>query len=186
VFGAEDAVSYDAERIPPEWSAAIALLEQGDKARFWFELPKDESTVPFMADFELLQVQPLPSPPAAPRELAAAPVTALRAGDVAYRVLKRRRARAEAALALEMNWTGWTSSGRLFYTSVGKQPLSMAPDELPAGMRETLMSTSAGSEILFWVPAELGATLRFGRIPGWPLEGLAVLQVALLRRVATR
>lgn len=177
-FGSEDAVGYYAERIPPEWAAQIGMLEQGDKARFWFSTRAGDQQVPFIGDFELLAVQPLPEPPSLPKDARGSHSAG---HGVRYRVSKPGSGGTTGIL--EMHCTGWSEAGALFFTSVGKQPVTLAASELPDGVAPVMSAAREGSETLFWLPAELGNALRFGLMPGWPFAGRVVLQITVVRHV---
>ena len=55
-----------------------------------------------------------------------------------------------------MHYTGWTTDGKMFDTSVDKgQPISFGLGDVIAGWTEGLQLMTAGEKMRFWIPEKL-------------------------------
>jgi peptidylprolyl isomerase len=179
-FGSEDAVPYAAEELPSEWAEELAQLHEGGRARFWYT--SGLAPEPHLADVTVIQVHPRPQPPPVPADVARPPAAARHTSDgTAYVVLGRgapgRSPSANDPVSLVV--TAWTNVGTRFYSSLGA-PLVLPMAQLPLGMSEAMQQLTGGARARFWIPADVGRARLQTRIPRWPLDGTAVLDVDLV------
>ncbi len=180
-FGSEDSVSYAAEELPHEWADALGLLGEGDRARLWYTL--GEPAEPYLADVTMLKVHARPEPPPVPPDVTGPPPSARRADDgTAYVILERgsggRSASDDDQASLVV--TGWTNAGVRFYSSRGTS-LVLPLAQLPVGWRDAMKRMTDGGRARLWIPADVGRVRLETRIPRWPVDGTAVIDVDVVR-----
>lgn len=167
-------------KMVPGWATATKKMVVGERRRAWVtpELTGGKSDVGMVFDTELLEIIEQPK---VPEDVAAAPADATKTDSgLAYKVLKagtgdRRPNRGNDVV---VHYTGWTTDGRLFDSSV----LRGKPAEFPvtgviAGWIEGLQLMRVGEKTRFWIPAKLayGDNPR----PGAP-GGMLVFDVELI------
>jgi peptidylprolyl isomerase len=74
-----------------------------------------------------------------------------------------------------VHYTGWTTDGKMFDSSIGKEPATFPLDEVIRGWTEGLQLMVVGERRRFWIPQDLAYRGR----PGRP-EGMLVFDVELL------
>ena len=108
-------------------------------------------------DIELLEIRPSPSTP--PPDVAAPPTDAKRtASGLAYKSLRagQRRSASDRTSSVTVHYTGWTTDGKMFDTSVDKgQPISFGLGDVIAGWTEGLQLMTVGEKMRFWIPERL-------------------------------
>lgn len=180
-FGSEDSVSYAAEELPHEWSDVLTLLREGDRARLWYGL--GEPAEPYLADVTMLKVHARPEPSPVPPDVAGPPSDARRTNDgTAYVILEHgtgQRAPSDDDQA-SLVVTGWTDAGVRFYASRGTS-LILPLAQLPVGWRDAMKRMTDGGRARLWIPADVGRVRLETRIPRWPVDGTAVIDVSVLR-----
>ncbi|MBK8481025.1 MAG: FKBP-type peptidyl-prolyl cis-trans isomerase [Proteobacteria bacterium] len=126
--------------------------------------------------------RPEPPGPAAPSDVAAPPADASRTpSGLASRVLQAGKggARPGASDMVEVHYTGWTTDGRRFDSSVGRgAPARFPLDRVIKGWTEGVQLMTVGEKRRLWIPAALAYGERPMR-PGAP-AGLLVFDVELL------
>lgn len=128
----------------------------------------------------LAQTPPLPAPP----NVAAAPANATRtASGLAYIVLRPGTGtrHPSATSTVSAHYTGWTSDGHMFDSSVVRgQPFEASLSHVIRGWTEGLQLMTEGERARFWIPAALayGVTPR----PGVP-QGMLVFDIELIHIV---
>jgi FKBP-type peptidyl-prolyl cis-trans isomerase len=166
---------------------ALLQLTVGTRARFWVPKAQVEYREPIKADglvtieIELQDLQKAAAePPPVPADVAAAPADAKKtARGVMYKVLKKGKAGAKAPVetdTVSVHYTGWTTDGRMFDSSV----IRGKPTEFPLkgviqGWTEGLQQQKVGETIRYWIPESLAYQGR----PGKP-AGMLVFDVELL------
>ena len=127
---------------------------------------------------------PSPSPrappgPAAPDDVAAPPADAEKtASGLASKVLLAGSGaeRPERSDVVKVHYSGWTTDGRLFDSSVKRgRPAEFRLDRVIAGWTEGLQLMVPGEKRRFWIPEKLAYAGR----PGTP-QGMLVFDVELL------
>ena len=135
----------------------------GEKRRFWIpqELAyngmKDRPAGTLVFDIELLAIDPSPTTP--PPDVAAPPKDAKRtASGLAYKSLRAGSGTAHPNQnsAVTVHYTGWTTDGKMFDTSVLKgQPISFGLGDVISGWTEGLQLMTVGEKMRFWIPERL-------------------------------
>jgi peptidylprolyl isomerase len=114
-----------------------------------------------------------PTPPAAPgampapADVAAPPADATKsATGLASKVLQAGTGTEHPAATdmVEVNYTGWTKSGSMFDTSIGRGPAKFPLNGVIKGWTEGLQLMVQGEKRRFWIPADLA----YGNTPMRP------------------
>ena len=108
-------------------------------------------------DIELLDMNPNPSTP--PPDVAAPPADATRTSSgLAYKSIRAGKGgdRPTAKSEVTVHYTGWTTNGKMFDTSVDKgQPISFGLGDVIAGWTEGVQFMTVGEKMRFWIPEKL-------------------------------
>jgi peptidylprolyl isomerase len=111
--------------------------------------------------------EPVPAPP----DVAAPPADALRTpSGLASKVLRVGvgQARPSRRSQVTVNYTGWTTDGRMFETNSG---VTFRLDEVIPGWTEGLQLMVVGEKRRFWIPSDLA----------YPDKGMLVFDIELLQ-----
>ncbi len=178
---------FPLERAIPGWQQAIPLMKKGEKARFW--IPADLAKVPgapegdVVFEFELLDFKNPPPPIPAPADVAAPPADAKKTeSGLAYKVLQKGTGteHPKAEQTVEVHYTGWTTDGKMFDSSVQRgTPSKFALNRVIPGWTEGVQLMVKGEKTRFWIPEELAYKGK----PGAP-QGMLVFDVELIDVVA--
>ncbi|RVU42598.1 hypothetical protein EA187_15535 [Lujinxingia sediminis] len=121
-------------------------------------------------------------PLAAPADVAAPPADAeTTASGLASKVLKEGTGTAHptANSTVRAHYTGWTTDGKMFDSSVKRgQPLTMPLNRVIAGWTEGVQLMVEGEKRRFWIPQDLA----YKGAPGMP-AGMLVFDVELIEIV---
>ena len=180
------------------WTEGLQLMVEGEQRRFWIpanlaygENPgggRPGGTLVF--DVELITIKeapkppPVPAAPPAPADVAAPPAdAATTASGLASKVVKKGTGTAHPAAVdtVTVHYTGWTTDGKLFDSSVVRgQPASFPLNRVIPGWTEGVQLMVEGEQRRFWIPAKLA----YGEAPppGAP-AGMLVFDVELLKIV---
>lgn len=166
----------------------LTSMTAGSRARFWLpssRMQQGGKPVPGMPDgmltyeVEVLTIAKGVEPPPPPGDVAQPPAAAKKTEKgVSYRVLKAGKGGAKPAVtdSVRVHYSGWTTDGRLFDSSVIKgQPAEFSLGGVIAGWTDGLQVMSAGDKVRFWIPEELA----YKGAPGKP-QGMLVFDVELL------
>jgi peptidylprolyl isomerase len=174
------------DKLSPGWSEGLALMVEGEKRRLWIpeELAfKGQPGAPkgmIVMDVELLGFTPGPKPIAAPADVAKPPADAKKTESGLYtKVLAKGKGteRPTAASMVEVHYTGWTTNGKMFDSSVvSKQPAHFPLSHVIPGWTEGLALMVEGEKRRLWIPEELAYKGK----PGAP-QGMLVFDVELLK-----
>ena len=131
-------------------------MVEGEKRRFWIpaglaygETPSGPGAPAGMLvfDVELLGIDKAPEPP---EDVAAAPKSAKKTkSGLAYRVLKKGKGKEhpKAASTVEVHYTGWTTDGKMFDSSVTRgQPATFPLGGVIPGWTEGVQLMVGGRE----------------------------------------
>jgi hypothetical protein len=121
--------------------------------------------------------QAIPAPP----DVAAPPSDAeVTASGLASKVLQPGTGtrHPKATDTVEVNYTGWTTDGKMFDTSIGGDPIQFPLSHVIAGWTEGVQLMVEGEKRRFWIPEDLA----YQGAPGYP-AGMLVFDVELLRIV---
>lgn len=169
---------FDLTRVTPGWREAITMLRVGEKRRFWMpealvarpdRPPGPHGTEVY--EMELLRIQPVARPipppphvdrpklPPPPPDVAGPPRGASRTrSGLAYRFLRHGSGsiRPGPRSQVEVHYTGWTTRGKLFDSSILRgQPSRFRLDQVIPGWTEGLQLMVAGDKVRLWVPEDL-------------------------------
>lgn len=121
------------------------------------------------------ELTPIP----APADVAAAPKDATRtASGLAFTILQAGKGtdRPKASSMVLVHYTGWTTEGLMFDSSVARgQPAALPLYQMIPGWIEGLQLMARGEKRRFWIPS----TLAYEGMPGRP-QGTLVFDVELL------
>lgn len=165
-------------KLIPGWRQAVELMVVGETRRAWVPPALNGGKVDegMVFDTELLEVLPYPETPA---DVAAAPADAkVTASGLAYKVLRPGTGtdRPTKRDIVFVHYSGWTTDGRLFDSSVLRATRADFPvDGVIKGWTEGLQLMTVGEKTRFWIPAKLA----YGNDKSKP-QGMLVFDVELL------
>jgi peptidylprolyl isomerase len=176
---------FPLNRVIAGWTEGLQLMVPGDKYLLWIpqELAyKGQPGKPagmLVFEVELIEIHEAPKPIPAPKDVAAPPKDAQKtASGLAYKVVKKGTdsAKPQATSRVEVHYTGWTTDGKMFDSSVQRgQPAIFPLNRVIAGWTEGVQLMSPGDTYRFWIPEELA----YKGQPGKP-AGMLVFDVQLI------
>jgi len=168
------------------WTEGLQLMTTGSKYRLWIPenlAYKGRPGPPagmLVFDVELISFEKVPEPPAAPKDVAAAPKDAkTTASGLAYKILKKGSGKVHPTAddRVEVQYTGWTTDGKMFDSSIPRgRPITFGLKQVIAGWTEGMQLLVEGDSARFWIPENLAYKGR----PGAP-AGMLVFDVQLLK-----
>ena len=179
-------------RVIPGWTEGVQLMVVGEKRRLWIpgNLAYGDTAkrpgAPFgmlVFDVELSGITKAPKPIPAPSDVAAPPkgVTTTASG-ISYKVLQKGTGKEhpKAQSVVEVHYTGWTTDGKMFDSSVVRG----IPAEFPLGgvipgWTEGVQLMVVGEKTRFWIPGKLAYGDKPNR-PGAP-SGMLVFDIELIK-----
>ena len=176
------------------WTEGLQLMTKGEKRRFWIPAalgfgenpPPGAPTGDLIFDFELLEFQGAPKAPEpipAPDDVAASPDDAETTGSgLSSKLLSKGAGTAHPAASDEVlvHYTGWTTDGKMFDSSVARgEPISFPLNGVIAGWTEGVQLMVEGEKRRFWIPGKLA----YGETPSRPgaPSGTLVFDVELIK-----
>jgi FKBP-type peptidyl-prolyl cis-trans isomerase len=174
---------FPLDKVIAGWTEGVQLMVEGEKRRLW--IPEklayagrpDRPQGMLVFDVELLDVLHLP---AVPSDVAAPPADARTSSSgLAWKVLNPGRGtrHASAGGAVLVHYTGWTTDGKMFDSSIPKGvPAFFRLDQVIAGWSEGIPLMVEGETRRFWIPRKLA----YRGEPGKP-EGTLVFDVKLVK-----
>lgn len=152
------AAGLSMNKLVPGWRQAVEQMVVGEKRRAWVPpaLNGGKLDLGMVFDTELLEVLEYPETPA---DVAAPPADAqVTASGLAYKVLRPGTGteRPRKRDLVIVHYTGWTTGGNLFDSSVLRAtPAEFPVDAMIKGWIEGLQLMTAGEKTRFWIPAKL-------------------------------
>jgi peptidylprolyl isomerase len=161
--------SFPLDRVIKGWGEGVQLMVPGEKRRFW--IPQEiayngmagRPAGMLVFDIELLKFAASPTTP--PPDVAAPPKDAKRtASGLSYKSLQEGKggARPTERSTVTVHYTGWTTDGKMFDSSVVDrrtggpgQPISFGLGDVIAGWTEGLQLMTVGEKMRFWIPEKL-------------------------------
>ena len=178
------ASTFPLDKVMPGWRECVQLMTIGEKRRCWIpeslaykgQAGRPKGTVMF--DIELIDRRG--NPLIAPPDVKAAPEDAKRTPTgLAYKVLRPGRGVRNPSRfgRVTVHYTGWTTDGRMFDSSVTKgQPATFRLDDVIKGWTEGVPMMVEGERTRFWVPENLA----YGGKGDGP-RGMLVFDIELVR-----
>ena len=163
----------------------IQTMTIGEKKRFWIPeaLVKHSPGMPtgdLVYDIELFGVTRNPEPPPVPADVAAPPMHAqITDKGVHYVFLDPAKggARPGPTDMVTVHYTGWTTDGRMFDSSVvNDRPAQFQVNGVIAGWTEGLQVMGVGDRVRMWIPSHLA----YEGNPTQP-QGMLVFDVELVK-----
>jgi FKBP-type peptidyl-prolyl cis-trans isomerase len=170
--------SFPVERVMPGLAEGIQLMVEGEKRRLWIPEAlaykgQREPKGMLVIDVELTSILGTPA------DVKAPPADAKRtASGISYKVLKPGNGgkHPTASNTVTVNYSGWTTDGKLFDSSIPKgAPISFPLDGVIKGWTEGVQLMTVGEKTRFWIPD----TLAYKDQPGRP-QGTLVFDIELL------
>lgn len=186
-------VSSALYRQPAPLEDIMTSMTAGQRVRFWVDAAKmeqislEQTQGQLCYELQIIELTKAPAaPPPAPRDVKAPPPNAKKTeSGVAYRVLKAAppakpgaepAAKPKASDAVKVNYTGWTTDGRLFDSSVVRgEPASFPLNGMIQGWIDAVPLMSVGETVRLWIPEELAYKGK----PNNP-KGMLVFDIELL------
>ncbi|MEM6956516.1 MAG: FKBP-type peptidyl-prolyl cis-trans isomerase [Myxococcota bacterium] len=166
------------------WTEGLQLMKLGEHRRFWipenlaYQGRPGRPAGMLVFDVELISVDHAPEPPSVPEDVAAAPPSATTTDSgLASRVLEAGTGSAHPAATdrVRVHYTGWTTDGEMFDSSVTRgRPATFPLNRVIAGWTEGVQLMVVGEKRRFWIPANLAYEGRPGP------QGTLVFDVELL------
>ncbi len=167
----------------------LTSFTAGERVRFWADaaqmtLPGQTSqntpTGPVCYELEILQIAKAASaPPPVPSDVAKPPDDAKKSPKgVFYKVIKPGKGgpKPTAKDTVSVNYTGWTTDGRMFDSSALKgKPAEFGLNRVVEGWTDGIPMMSVGDTVRFWIPQDLA----YKGAPDKPM-GMLVFDVELL------
>lgn len=169
------------DKLPPAMASQFQDMGPGEKRRIWISEPRAPGGH-IVADLELISFKAAPPAPKAPEDVAKAPDDAEKtASGLASKVLTKGTgsAKPKATDTVEVHYSGWTTDGKLFDSSVQRGETTSFPlNGVIKGWTEGLQLMVEGEKRRFWIPADLA----YGEEPGDGRPGgLLVFDVELVK-----
>ena len=181
-----DPISLPLEDAPLKgWSEAAQLMVKGEKRRFWIPESLAGAGNPraplglLVFDIELVDFRAAPK---APADVGAVPDDAKKTGSgLASKVIQKGTGSQNptASSFVEVHYSGWTTDGKLFDSSVQRgEPSSFPLNGVIKGWTEGVQLMVEGEKRRFWIPADLA----YGENPGGGRPGgMLVFDIELLK-----
>jgi peptidylprolyl isomerase len=186
--------TFPLNRVIPGWTEGVALMVEGEKRRLWIPAAMAYGEKPqrpgapsgdLVFDVELLKIMDPPKEVKTPADVAAAPADAkATASGLKYKSLSpgNGKDKPTAANVVEVHYSGWTTDGKMFDSSVKRGvPTTFPLNRVIPGWTEGLQLMSVGESMRFWIPGPLAYGDKPQR-PGAP-AGTLVFDVELLKIV---
>ncbi|HEY3354219.1 MAG TPA: FKBP-type peptidyl-prolyl cis-trans isomerase [Polyangia bacterium] len=174
--------TFPLNRVIPGWTEGVGLMVVGEKRRLW--IPQDlaykgrPGAPAGMLVFEV-ELLDIVAPPEAPKDVKAAPKDAQKTSTgLASKVLKKGTGTAHPTPAdrVTVHYTGWTTDGKMFDSSVVRgQPATFPLGRVIPGWTEGVQLMVEGEKRRFWIPEELAYKGRPGP------QGMLVFDVELIK-----
>ena len=169
------------DKLPPPMASQFQDMGPGEKRRIWISEPRAPGGH-IVADLELISFKAAPPAPKAPEDVAKAPTDAEKtASGLASKVIAKGTGstKPKATDTVEVHYSGWTTDGKLFDSSVQRGETTSFPlNGVIKGWTEGLQLMVEGEKRRFWIPADLA----YGENPGGGQPGgLLVFDVELIK-----
>ncbi|HEX3111015.1 MAG TPA: FKBP-type peptidyl-prolyl cis-trans isomerase [Thermoanaerobaculia bacterium] len=168
-------------KLLPGMRQMFEAMTPGERRRAWISSELGAGKIAagetFVVEGELVDIVP---PPTTPPDVAAPPADAtVTKSGLAYKILQpgSGTVHPKRSSTVKVNYTGWTSDGKMFDTSVVRdEPAEFPLDAVIPGWTEGLELMTEGEKARFWIPGNLA----YKNEPGKP-HGMLVFDVELVR-----
>ncbi|MCC7384722.1 MAG: FKBP-type peptidyl-prolyl cis-trans isomerase [Deltaproteobacteria bacterium] len=178
--------SFGVKGVIPGFGEGLRLMKIGEKRRLWIPENLAYKGMPggpqgmLVFEVELIDIRRGPKPLPAPEDVAAPPADAQKTkSGIAYKILTpnpKGKKPAGATDIVEVHYTGWTTDGNMFDSSVLRgAPVKFPLDKVIPGWTEGVQLLRQGEKGRLWIPEELAYKGR----PGAP-QGMLVFDIELL------
>jgi len=177
------------------WTDGLPQMHVGETARFW--IPQElayqgragKPAGMLVFDVQLLEIKaaaaappPAGNAPPTPSDVAAPPKDAKKTDKgVFYKVLKAAKTPGKqptAANTVKVNYSGWTTDGKLFDSSLTRgQPIEFPLSGVIPGWTDGLQQMHVGDSFRFWIPVELAYNNQAGMPAGMLVFDVDLLEV---------
>jgi FKBP-type peptidyl-prolyl cis-trans isomerase len=175
--------TFALNRVIAGWGETVQLMVAGEKRRAWipeelaYKGRADRPQGMLVFDIELISFAA--NPTAAPADVAKPPADAQKTkSGLAYKVLQAGTgvAHPKRTSRVTVNYTGWTTDGKMFDSSVTKgQPITFPLDQVIPGWTEGVQLMVEGEKTRFWIPQHIA----YDGQTGMP-QGMLVFDVELV------
>jgi peptidylprolyl isomerase len=155
--------TFQLSRVIPGWSETVQQMVAGEKRRAWipeelaYKGRPDRPQGMLVFDIELISF--MANPATAPEDVAKPPADAQKTkSGLSYKVLKAGTGTAhpKRSSKVTVHYTGWTTDGKMFDSSVSKgQPATFPLDQVIPGWTEGVQLMVEGEKTRFWIPQRL-------------------------------
>jgi FKBP-type peptidyl-prolyl cis-trans isomerase len=150
---------FPVNRVIPGFSEGLRLMVPGEKRRLWIPEPLAYKGTREPKGMLVFDVELFDMPNRPPSDVKAPPPEAKKtASGLAYRVLNQGAGgrHPKASSQVTVHYTGWTTDGKMFDSSVVKgQPATFPLDGVIPGWTEGLQLMVEGEKTRFWIPEKL-------------------------------
>jgi len=152
--------TFGVAKVIAGFSEGIQLMVPGEKRRLWIpEALAYKGQAGRPAGMLVFDVELIAMPNRAPADVKAPPSDAKRtASGLAYKVLQQgtNAKRPRASNTVTVHYTGWTTDGKMFDSSVVRgEPSTFQLDNVIKGWTEGLQLMAEGEKTRFWIPENL-------------------------------
>lgn len=185
-------LKFPLNRVIRGWTEGLQLMTRGESRRLWIPAEMAYGETPsrpgapagqLVFDVELVDFKE-PVKVETPSDVAAAPADAQKtASGLAWKVLTPGNgAKPTAASMVKVHYSGWTTDGKMFDSSVRRgEPAVFPLGGVIKGWTEGVQLMQVGEKARFWIPAEMAYGVKPTR-PGAP-AGMLVFDIELLEIV---
>ena len=171
--------TFPLNRVIAGWTEGLQLMVVGEKRRLWVPEPLAYQGRRDPKGLLVFDVELIDMPTHAPADVKAPAADAKRtASGLAYKVLEpgTGKVRPKATSQVMVHYTGWTTDGKMFDSSVVRgEPATFPLDGVIAGWTEGVQLMVEGEKTRFWIPEKLAYQ---GKSQPY---GLLVFEIELLR-----
>jgi peptidylprolyl isomerase len=168
-------------KLLPGMRQMFEAMTLGERRRAWISSDLGAGKIvagdTFVVDGELVDIVP---PPTTPSDVAAPPADAITTkSGLAYKVLQpgAGTVHPKRASTVLVNYTGWTTDGRMFDTSIVRgEPAEFRLNAVIAGWTEGMQLMTEGEKTRFWIPGNLAYKNEAGKP-----HGMLVFDVELVK-----
>ena len=168
------------------WTEGVGLMVKGEKRRLWIPEEMAYKGSPgrpqgmLVFDVELLDIIAAPKPIPAPADVAAPPKDAQKTKSGLFSKVTQKgpgKTKPAATDTVEVHYTGWTTDGKMFDSSVTRGQTAQFPlNRVIPGWTEGVGLMVEGEKRRLWIPQDLA----YKGQPGAP-AGMLVFDVELIK-----